>query len=128
MEAVSGVSLPDLDSRIKENVQLSENDVTKIIGKDLNKDMSKAGYLSIEKVILPQEDEAIYVYEASVSFNDSGLESWCYVINAANGKIIEKKDALRYESVTVDGKGVLGDLKTMTGYKGTIPDLYIVPE
>lgn len=127
IETISGLNIPDIGSKIKGSIQINEKEALDVVKKDLKKGGAEFSHSSIEKIILPTDKDAVYTYKVNVSYTTPELQSWEYTINASTGKIIKKEDALRYESVLVDGKGVFGDTKSMNGYKGTIPDLNIVP-
>ncbi|NLD51033.1 MAG: hypothetical protein GX660_28155, partial [Clostridiaceae bacterium] len=128
IENISGINIPDIEDRIKGSIVLSEDDARSIVEKDLGKKLSEARNSYIEKVILPQTQEAVYAYSIKVSYSYPVLDAWEYLINAENGKIIKKQNALLYQSVPVEGTGVLGDTKKMTGHYGEIKGYRISPD
>lgn len=128
IKTISGINIPNLESKVKGSFTLTEDAALKIVEKDLKRKLGKDDFLSVERLILPQDEEALHVYSVKVSFNYPYVESWEYMINASNGEIIEIKDALMRNSVPIDGYGPFGDRREMTGWTGTIPDLGITPE
>ncbi|MFZ5989980.1 MAG: M4 family metallopeptidase [Bacillota bacterium] len=127
IKTVSGTNIPDIEKKVKGKFEISENDALAAAMADINREVKETSYNSVEKIFLPRSEGVLSAYSVKISFVFPAVESWEYIIDASTGKIIEKNDALRYESVQVTGKGPFGDTRTLNGYRGTIPDVNITP-
>ncbi|MFZ5986661.1 MAG: M4 family metallopeptidase, partial [Bacillota bacterium] len=128
IKTVSGTNIPDIETKIKGNFSITENEALEISFKDLNREAREAGYTLVEKTLLPNNEGVLCAYSVKISFYLPSLESWEYIIDASSGKIIEKRDALMYESVQVSGYGPFKDFRdSLNGYRGPIPDIKVTP-
>lgn len=128
IESISGISIPDIENRLKGSIVLSEDGARSVVEKDLGRALKDAKHSSIEKIILPQNNEAVYAYSIKLSFYNPFLEAWEYTVNAEDGKIINKQNILMNQSVPVEGTGIFGDTRKMTGHYGEIEGFDISPD
>lgn len=127
IETISGLNIPKVKNLIKGNIKLSENDAKEAVKKDLGREFKASDTVSVEKIIVPDNNALRYAFSVKASFVVPAVESWEYIVDASSGKILEKIDCLIYKNETLKGTGYFKDIKDLNGYSGTIPDVNITP-
>ncbi len=128
IETISGLNIPKVKNLIKEDIKLSEKDAKEVVKKDLGREFKASDTVSVEKIIVPDNNVLKYAFSVRASFVVSVVESWEYIVDASSGKVLEKIDLLMYKNEKLTGTGYFNDIKELNGYSGTIPDVNITPK
>lgn len=110
-----GQVIPKLDKeKIQTKEKIKKNDAVKAVKKDLEKTVGEINQFieepSAELYIYPFKGEYHLAYLVKASFVEPQPGYWHYFVDATNGKVIHKLNAM--DELTGTGVGVLGDTKS----------------
>ncbi len=126
LQSFSGSVAPEaiIEEGINNGKQITKDEAINIAKQDLKMNAKFTQSPTSELNIYMKEDKANLVYLVKLKFLEPEPGNWYYFIDAKTGKVVEKFNTIAHEDgqdngtqTTVEGKGVLGDTKSILAYK-----------